>query len=166
MNIGLAMGEEAVFTTEMNEEKDGIIGPDLMRLGLERSRNCREAIQVMTELLEKYGQGGSAELKGNSHFDSSFLMADTSEAYILETAGEEIGQSSRSMRSVRSQICLGSGRIGTSVRKSGSEGELDWAARYGLSEVPPTLGSPDRQATTYSCLTAAEGRSHPRRFST
>ena len=31
---GLAMGEEAVFTTEMKEEKDGIIGPDLMRIGL------------------------------------------------------------------------------------------------------------------------------------
>src|SRR5512136_2500327 len=35
---GLAMGEEAVFTTEMKEEQDGIIGPDLMRLGRERAR--------------------------------------------------------------------------------------------------------------------------------
>src|SRR3989304_4423254 len=52
---GLAMGEEAVFTTEMTEEKDGIIGPDLMRLGLERAKNCREAIDIMTALLEKYG---------------------------------------------------------------------------------------------------------------
>jgi dipeptidase len=68
---GLAMGEEAVFTTEPVEEKDGIIGPDLMRIGLERARTCQEAIQVMTALLEQYGQGGSAELKGNSHFDSS-----------------------------------------------------------------------------------------------
>ena len=84
---GLAMGEEAVFTTEMDEEKDGIIGPDLMRIGLERARNCQEAIQIMTGLLEHYGQGGSAELKGNSHFDSCFIMADQDEAYILETAG-------------------------------------------------------------------------------
>ncbi len=73
---GLCMGEEAVFTTEMAEAQDGLIGPDLVRLGLERARTCREAIEVMTALLEKYGQGGSAELKGNSHFDSSFLMAD------------------------------------------------------------------------------------------
>ena len=43
----------------------------------------------MTGLLEQYGQGGSAELKGNSHFDSSFIMSDTSEAYILETAGRK-----------------------------------------------------------------------------
>jgi secernin len=59
---GLCMGEEAVFTTEMNEKKDGIIGPDLMRIGLERARTCRQAIDIMTELLAAYGQGGSAEL--------------------------------------------------------------------------------------------------------
>ena len=40
-------------------KRDGIIGPDLMRLGLERARNCREAIELMTELLDKYGQAGS-----------------------------------------------------------------------------------------------------------
>ncbi len=80
--FGLAMGEEAVYTTEMEDEKPtGIIGPDLMRLGLERARDCREAIRGDDRtLLEEYGQAGSAELKGNSHFDSSFLMADASEA--------------------------------------------------------------------------------------
>jgi len=79
---GLSMGEEAVFTTQMDEEKDGIIGPDLMRLGLERARNCQEAIQIMTDLLEQYGQGGSAEHKGNSHFDSRIIKSDPHEAYI------------------------------------------------------------------------------------
>jgi hypothetical protein len=87
--FGLCMGEEAVFTTEGSGEPDGIIGPDLVRLGLERARTCREAIEVMSRLLQEYGQGGSAELKGNSHFDSSFLMADADEAYVLETAGRK-----------------------------------------------------------------------------
>src|SRR3990172_1777431 len=87
--FGLSMGEEAVFTTGMQEARDGIIGPDLMRIGLERAVNCREAIQIMTSLLEQYGQGGSAELKGNSHFDSSYILSDPDEAYILETAGRE-----------------------------------------------------------------------------
>src|SRR5512136_2633791 len=37
---GLAMGEEAVFTTEMKEEKNGIIGSESMRIGLQRAKNC------------------------------------------------------------------------------------------------------------------------------
>lgn len=154
---GLAMGEEAVFTTEMKEEKDGIIGPDLMRLGLERAWTCQEAIEVMTALLEQYGQGGSAELKGNSHFDSSFLMSDTSEAYILETAGrrwavrkiEEIGSISN-MLNIRTDWTRCSPPAGGSSR-------LDWAKTYALPEYPPNLGSPDRQSITYNTLLTSRG---------
>ncbi len=153
---GLAMGEEAVFTTQMAEDKDGIIGPDLMRLGLERARTCREAIEVMTALLEQYGQGGSAELKGNSHFDSSFLMSDAAEAYILETAGrnwavrkiEEIGSISN-MLGIRTDWTACS-------LPSGTE-RLDWAGTYGLPEVPANLGAPDRQSITFSSLQAGKG---------
>ncbi len=66
--FGLCMGEEAVFTTEMAEERDGIIGPDLMRIGLERARTCREAIAIMTGLLETYGPGGQRGAEGQFSF--------------------------------------------------------------------------------------------------
>ncbi len=153
---GLAMGEEAVFTTEMKEEKDGIIGPDLMRLGLERAKNCQEAIRIMTDLLEQYGQGGSAELKGNSHFDSSFLMSDTTEAYILETAGrkwaakkiEDIGSISN---------MLGIGTDWSSCSLPAGTSRLDWAKTFALPEVPPNIGSPQRQSITYESLSACKG---------
>ncbi len=154
--FGLAMGEEAVFTTEMSEEKDGIIGPDLMRIGLERARTCQEAIQVMTGLLEQYGQGGSAELKGNSHFDSSFIMADCEEAFILETAGRNWAvKKVDSIASISNML-----GIRTDWDKySGSEArpESDWALQYALPEVPPNLGSPIRQAITYGSLQAKLG---------
>jgi secernin len=154
---GLCMGEEAVFTREKDEDQDGIIGPDLMRLALERARTCQEAIQVMTALLETYGQGGSAELKGNSHFDSSFLMADSREAWILETAGrkwaarriEQLGSISNAL-SIRSDW----ERCSLAVEK----GSLDWAAAYGLPEVPPTLGAPERQRASLGGLEQARGR--------
>ncbi|MDO9302859.1 MAG: C69 family dipeptidase [Anaerolineales bacterium] len=154
---GLAMGEEAVFTNAMDkEEKDGIIGPDLMRIGLERARNCQEAIEIMTSLLEKYGQGGSAEMKGNSHFDSSFLMSDMSEAYILETAGrnwalrkiEDIGSISN---------LLGIGTNWTRCSLPAASTKLDWAKSVALPEVPPTLGSPDRQSYTFNSLDEKKG---------
>ncbi len=154
--FGLAMGEEAVFTTEMNEEKDGIIGPDLMRIGLERAKNCQEAIQVMTDLLEKYGQGGSAELKGNSHFDSSFLMADTKEAYILETAGRKWAvKKIEDFDSISNMLGISTNYTRCSV--ASKEAVLDWSNRFGLPEYPPNLGSMDRQATTYNMLKEHQG---------
>ena len=153
---GLAMGEEAVFTTEMAEEKDGIIGPDLMRIGLERSKNCQEAIQVMTRLLEQYGQGGSAELKGNSHFDSSYIMADRDEAYVLETAGRRWAvKKVEAIASISNM--LGIGADWDAYSGGDSAPKTDWAAQYALPEVPPTLGSPVRQAITYNSLQASLG---------
>ena len=152
---GLAMGEEAVFTTEMAEEKDGLIGPDLMRLGLERARNCQEAIEIMTGLLEKYGQGGSAELKGNSHFDSSFLMSDTSEAYILETAGRKWAtRKVEDFDSISNMLGISTNWTACSVEGT----KANWAKTFGLPEVPPTLGSPDRQCITYDKLKESAGK--------
>ncbi len=153
---GLSMGEEAVFTTQMDEEKDGIIGPDLMRLGLERARNCQEAIQIMTDLLEQYGQGGSAELKGNSHFDSSFIMSDPHEAYILETAGRKWAVKKVDAVASISNM-LGIGRDWDMCSAASGGEKIDWAGTYALPEVPPTLGSPVRQAITYNSLAAALG---------
>jgi secernin len=153
---GLAMGEEAVFTTEMAEEKDGIIGPDLMRIGLERARDCQEAIDIMTGLLDKYGQGGSAELKGNSHFDSSFLMSDTSEAYILETAGRQWAvRKVDDVASISNMLGISSNWTACSVNTG--QARTDWAKTFALPEVPPTLGSPDRQCITYDMLRASTG---------
>lgn len=155
--FGLAMGEEAVYTTEMSEENDGVIGPDLVRLGLERARNCQEAIQVMTELLEKYGQGGSAELKGNSHFDSSFLMADTQEAYILETAGRNWAvRRIESFDSISNLLTIRDNYTRCSL--STKSGEFDWAKRFALPEYPPNLGSVERQSITVNMLKENKGK--------
>ena len=50
----------------------------LMRLGLERARTAREAVEVMTGLAEKYGYGSEGE---------SFSITDPNEAWILEMIG-------------------------------------------------------------------------------
>ena len=155
--FGLAMGEEAVFTRDMAEEKDGIIGPDLMRLGLERAWDCSSAIEIMTALLEEYGQGGSAELKGNSHFDSSFLMADQRHAYIMETSGRNWAvKKIEEVDSISNMLGISTNWSKCSLT-SGAE-KLDWAKTMALPEVPPTLGSPDRQAITCNSLKAAKNQ--------
>ncbi|MDZ7732670.1 MAG: C69 family dipeptidase [Acidimicrobiia bacterium] len=60
---------------------------DLVRLGLERARSAGEAIDVMTGLLERHGQGRVADATSGEAYFSSFLVADPREAWVLETSG-------------------------------------------------------------------------------
>ena len=87
---GVCIGNEAVHSRLSRECDDGVsrlLGMDLVRLGLERGATAKEALDVMTILLEKFGQGGSCEEGGDWCYENGFLICDASEAYVLETAG-------------------------------------------------------------------------------
>jgi hypothetical protein len=87
---GVAIGNERVGTVhDAAHAKPALIGMDLVRLGLERSRSATEAVDVMTGLLESCGQGGIADAARGKAYDSSFLVADPAEAFVLETAGKD-----------------------------------------------------------------------------
>lgn len=60
----------------------------LNRLGLERADTAEKALKVITDLLEKHGQGGSC-MEDNCSFTyhNSFLISDRTEAWVLETSG-------------------------------------------------------------------------------
>lgn len=82
--FGVMIGNEALFTRE-KPSKIGLTGMDLLRLALERSQNARQAMEVIIQLLEKYGQGGNCGYRNRFYYMNSFLIADASEAYVLET---------------------------------------------------------------------------------
>ncbi len=84
---GVVIGNEALFT-RVDVEKEGLLGMDLLRLALERAATADEAVTVMTDLMEKHGQGGDGGMHDEFLYHNSFLVADRKEAWVLETAGE------------------------------------------------------------------------------
>ena len=87
---GVAIGNERVSTThDAAAAPPALIGMDLVRLGLERARSAEEAVDAMTGLLAACGQGGIADAAHAEAYDSSFLIADPSHAFVLETAGSD-----------------------------------------------------------------------------
>lgn len=98
--FGVAIGNEAIYTKDLTENtelekagapvKKGILGMEIIRLGLERGKTAREALDVMASLVETYGQWGSGVPMANTidgSYNNSYIIADCREAYIFETAG-------------------------------------------------------------------------------
>lgn len=97
----VVIGNEAIFTKTFRDAAEGLnkgrqpelglLGMDLIRLALERSQSARQAVEVMGELIEHYGQFGSG-VPTKSHreggYDNSFIIADLHEAWVLEAVGK------------------------------------------------------------------------------
>ena len=88
---GVAIGNEAVWSREPYQWGDGLLGMDLLRLGLERGKTAYESMHVIIDLLQEYGQSGDCEYQGEwgkANYHNSFIVADPKEAWVLETAGK------------------------------------------------------------------------------
>jgi secernin len=84
---GVAIGNERIWTTDNpRAQAVGLIGMDLVRLGLERARNADDALSIMTAALAEHGQGGSGEHDHDAPYFSSFLIADARGGWLLETS--------------------------------------------------------------------------------
>mgnify|MGYP001824077434 CR=1 FL=1 len=124
---GVAIGNQAVFTRVAHEKTPGLIGMDLLRLALERAMTARDSLNVITGLLEHYGQSGNCGHRREFYYHNSFLLADAAEAWVLETAGREwaavrVGSGVRSLSNALT--------IGTAW-DLGSNGLVEMAIRSG-----------------------------------
>ncbi|HNZ03536.1 MAG TPA: C69 family dipeptidase [Myxococcota bacterium] len=76
----VSIGETTFTQREELEPNEGIIDyGSLIYIALERSRTAREAITVMTSLVEEYGYGSGGE---------SFSIADPDEVWFMEIVGK------------------------------------------------------------------------------
>jgi secernin len=139
---GVAIGNEAIWTTAPRQSL-GLLGMDLIRLGLERGGTAREALDVVTALLEKHGQGGSPRHNDPKAacYDSSFILADPGEAWVLETSGRDwVARRLEGVYSISNAPCLGREFDLASTGLRGKVG-LDFARDLGeYTEHPQTSG--------------------------
>lgn len=97
---GVVIGNEALFTRDLAADaarersgetiQPGILGMELVRIALERGPTAAEAVAVMCDLIEQYGQWG-AGVRGSDRaetaYDNSYLIADSQQVWVLETSG-------------------------------------------------------------------------------
>ena len=84
---GVAIGNEALHSVIPAQRKRALTGMDLVRLGLERASTAAQAVEVITGLLERHGQGGDCGHLSRFYYHNGFIIADPREAYVLETVG-------------------------------------------------------------------------------
>lgn len=153
---GLAVGNEAVFSNQTSP-RDGVVLIDFLRLILERCATCDEAIDLVADMLATYGQGGNCELRGNSHFDGSFLVADRTRAVVIETAGNHwAAREISDVGSISNGYTIGNDWLRSSL--AGDDAGADFRSRFEDPELTRCVAARERQSTSQSYLEARRGK--------
>jgi len=150
-DAGVCIGNEAIFSRSVSSTP-ALLGMDLVRLGLERSASARRAVEVIGALLERHGQGGPAGFTDKSFcYDSSFLLADPREAWVLESVGRRWTAKRLSGRyAISNALTLnGGGELGSESVNA------NFARSHDSTVIPWFAGSARRRALSLQCLDAA-----------
>ena len=147
---GVAIGNEAVLTRE-TLPTTGLLGMDLVRLGLERSKTAREATEVIGGLIARYGQGGSAQYDIDFRYCGGFIIADHADAFVLESSGRQW-----IARRVEERACI-SNRLTIDIGDLGSADVESYARDRGWCDGASSFDF----AAAYSSRNAGKDKSDP-----
>jgi dipeptidase len=137
---GVVIGNEAVYAKLPPSKKPGIIGMDLLRLGLERGASAAEAMQVITDLIERHGQGGNCGFLKERAYHNSFIIADPGEAWILETVGRYwTAERAIKVRTISNALSIGTGFTRISETLPPLLRRRGWAGDTGALDVAQAI---------------------------
>jgi len=174
-NHGLTIGNEATWTKEPLE-KESLIGMDFLRLALERAATASEALKIIVDLLEKYGQGGESGYDKSSKYHNSFILADPGEAWVLETAGRFwIAERVKGIRTISNCLTIENnydkihpGLIEHAIEKNycKDEDDFNFKKNFETRFMPWAAKGDIRRACTLGLLAAHKGDLTPEHFMT
>ena len=166
---GVVVGNETVFTHEELElPEQGLLGMDLVRLGLERARTARGAVEIIANLIERFGQGGPGWLHMQLGYSNGFLIADPDEAWTLQTSSrrwaatriEEFGSISNQL-SIGTDWEIGSEDLERYAIERGwwseEQGPLHFEQAYRSTRLFAPAGSEGRLRRSTELLTRDRG---------
>ena len=148
--FGLCVGNEAVFTKGAYG-KTGLTGMDMVRLALERSKTARQALDLLIQLLETYGQGGNCGFDHDFYYDNAFLIMDREELYVLETAGKQWVYKQYNAANISNRLSIGADGDGYSGGTA-----FDFRKRFTEPVYTTFSGSARRKQQLQTCLPCAD----------
>lgn len=168
---GVAIGNHTVFTKDALSGL-GLIGMDLVRLGLERARSAPQAVDVITTLVAQYGQGGSGYNDKDWPYHNSFLIADRRAAFLLETSDRhwalreirDVGSASNHLSIGTDWDALSAGVMAHASEQgwwSARDARFDFAGALRDISMAPEVISSGRYRRTCEILAATRGRISP-----
>jgi len=157
---GVVIGNEAVHATLPAQRRRALIGMDLVRLGLERGATAAEAIEVMTTLLERHGQGGDCGHLHRFYYNNSFIVADAREAYVLETVGRWwVVKRVEGARALSNALSIGADFDACSTGLADHARAEGWSGVNGRFDFAGKLLDEERDAVTCGRARCARGQS-------
>ncbi len=162
----VAIGRHALAGRELHSGARGLLAADLVRLGLERGRSAREALEVIAGLLEAHGQVPQAAGGAGQH--AGLVLADPHEIWWLETSGRRWAAQRLRLaalsdrRRLRDDWEIGSRDLESFARSRGwwrSSERLDVSRAYAEEGLTDSVSAAERRAGVL--LRADRGRHGP-----
>jgi len=168
---GVAIGNEAVWSKEEYADT-GLLGMDLLRLGLERGKTAAKVLEIITKLIEEHGQGGNCFLNESMKYHNSFIIADPGEAWVLETADIYwVAERVKDVRSISNGYSIGgkwdlasSDLVEHAINKGWCESRTDFSFSrcYGDSDMDEIVHCLERGKRSERLLRDKKGRINAR----